>query len=163
MNPFGSHLPTLRYLIEHYNIKSVFEFGCGLYSTNLFVDCCTEVYSCEMQSNNWYEKIKKQFIHKHNLTINFYDEQDNPNVDAQFLAINYFKSLNKFFDLVFVDGHKDSRWLCINECQKYTNIIVTHDTEDNQNYHWDRINLEDCWQKHIITDDHPWTTYWIKQ
>lgn len=163
MSDFGSHLQTLQNLLQLYNIKSVFEFGCGLYSTKLFIDKCDTVYSCEMQNKEWYVKIKDKFANNTNLNIHYFDETDDPSFDAKFLAIEYFKSLNQKFDLVFVDGHKDSRWLCINVAQYYTNIIVTHDTEDNKNYHWNRIKLDQSWRRTDIQHPHPCTTYWIKQ
>ena len=163
MSDFGSHLQTLRSLIEAHKIRSVFEFGCGLYSTGLFVEKCDTVYACEMQSKEWYSKIKNQFINSSNLIINYFDEKDDTSTEAKFLSIDYLKSLNQKFDLIFVDGHKDSRWLCINIAQDYTNIIVTHDTEDNNNYHWHRVNLNENWNRIDIPDPYPHTTYWIKK
>ena len=163
MNAFSTHLNTLSELIKSYNIKSVFEFGCGLYSTNLFIENCDQVYSCEMQSKEWYKQIKERFKNKNNFTIQFFDEKSDPGENPQFLAIDYLKSLNKKFDLIFVDGHKDSRWICINTAKLYSNIIVTHDTEDTNKYHWHRINLGKEWKR---VDDkilYPWTSYWIKQ
>lgn len=162
MNPFSTHLPTLKFLINEYNIQSVFEFGCGLYSTKLFIEKCKTVYSCEMQSFDWYLKVKNSFTEQNNLTINYFEEIDNPNLNATFKAIDYLRSLNTYFDMVFVDGHKDSRWTCINNSAKYTNIIVTHDTEDKQNYHWDRIKLDNDWKRYDVTNIFPHTTYWIK-
>lgn len=163
MNPFSTHLSTLNFLIDEYNVRSVFEFGCGLYSTKLFIEKCDTVYSCEMQSKEWYEKIKREFINSNNLCLRYFNEIDNGNINANFDAINYFKSLNTKFDMVFVDGHKDSRWQCINEARNYTNIIVTHDTEDRKNYHWNRINLDNSWKRTDIKNMVPFTTYWIKQ
>ena len=34
---YQSHLPILKQAIESFNIKSVFEFGIGIYSTDLFL------------------------------------------------------------------------------------------------------------------------------
>lgn len=162
MNPFSTHLPTLESLIEKYHVKSVFEFGCGFYSTGLFLKKCELVYACEMQSKEWYDKIKSQFADSPNLNIKYFEEKDDAGLSPKFLSLSYLKSLDTRFDLVFVDGHKDSRWICINEAQNYTNIIVTHDTEDRRNYHWDRISLPDCWTRHDSTSLCPWTTFWIK-
>ena len=115
----GTHLPILEQIFRIVPIKRVFEYGCGLYSTKFFVDHCEYVESVEMQSQEWYEKIRT--------------ELPSPKLSLKCMlgavdAITYFDSLNKDFDLVFVDGHKHSRENAINHAFNRSPTIVVHDT-----------------------------------
>ena len=58
MNVYETHKPLINAIIGALNINSVFEFGCGFGSTPNFLEKCKEVFSIEMQSEEWYEKVK---------------------------------------------------------------------------------------------------------
>lgn len=154
MDRYSTHLPVLEEIIINNNIKTVFEFGLGSFSTNLFCKNCDYVVSCEMQSNEWYEKIKNEFYENNNLNLKC--------IIGPYGAINYLSQLNQKFDLIFVDGHGDTRWHAINVSSKYTDIIVSHDTE-TPSYRWDLISLDSSWHRKDYKLYDPWTTVWRKQ
>ncbi|SVB82659.1 uncharacterized protein METZ01_LOCUS235513 [marine metagenome] len=164
----SSHMDTLEKLFSSNKIKTVFEFGCGRHSTKFFLEQGCHVWACEQQNQDWYNRIKQQHVNwaakEEDLILKLFLEKDDPSIAAKFEAINYMVSLNRRFDMVFVDGHKDSRWCAINEAANYTNIIVTHDTEDKENYHWDRISLNG-WNEYSVqrpSGGGPQTTWWTK-
>lgn len=57
-----SHLPVLELIFKYANIKNVFEYGCGSFSTKFFVDHAPSVTSVEMNKKTWYEKVKSEII-----------------------------------------------------------------------------------------------------
>jgi len=154
MDRYSTHLPILKQLVKKENIKTVFEFGTGFYSTGLFCKNCDFVVACEMQSEEWYNKVKHKFKEKENLSLHC---MVGPNK-----SIDYLLNLNRNFDLIFVDGHGDTRWQAINEASKFTKLIVSHDTE-TPSYQWHRINLDNSWIRKDYKDLDPWTTVWSKK
>jgi predicted O-methyltransferase YrrM len=149
---WNSHKPVLHALLKTCNIESVFEFGSGFGSTPIFVEGCKSVHSVEMQSEDWFVKVKEKLSSYENFK---YDMMLGP-IDA----IVYFAGVDKKYDLVFVDGHGLSRPECINAAFSKTDIVVTHDT-DVPSYHWERINLPEGWSK-INYKVVPWTTVFHK-
>ena len=157
--PFGvngcaSHLPVLYYLGTRVKVASVFEFGCGVFSTQFFVDWISEVESVEMQHQEWYDKIK--LVHgqceKFKISCMIGPEE----------AIDYFSSLSRRWDMVFVDGHGESRWKAVNSAFNKTDLIVAHDTEDPR-YHWDRVAVPAYWHRLDFKQLPVWTTVFVKQ
>lgn len=150
---YGTHLPILNSLINNHDIRSVYEFGMGEFSTGLFADNCEEVYAHEMQSEEWFQKMRIKLGNLDNVnlfcTVGPWD------------AIHHLETLNRHFDMIFVDGHGDSRWAAINMASRYTNIIVTHDTETST-YNWERVQLDESWTRIDYKGLNPWTTVWIK-
>jgi predicted O-methyltransferase YrrM len=150
---YSTHLSLLKSLLSK-NIDSVFEFGTGLYSTKLFLENCTRVIACEMQSEDWYNKVNDEF-------------KDHDNVEVLYMlgpdkAIEYLSEINSRFDLIFVDGHGSNRWKAINEASKFTDLIVAHDTETSS-YNWHLVDLGDEWVRTDYKEFDPWTTTWEKQ
>jgi predicted O-methyltransferase YrrM len=154
MDRYSTHLGILKQLFGTMDIKTVFEFGTGFYSTGLFCENCNFVVACEMQSEEWYNKVKDRFEEKENLSLQC---MIGPNK-----SIEYLSSLNRNFDLIFVDGHGDSRWHAINEASRFTKLIVSHDTETSS-YQWHKINLDSSWTRKDYKDLDPWTTVWVKK
>lgn len=153
MNPFATHLPTLEHLFKTNSIKSVFEFGTGLFSTPFFCGNSQKVIAVEMQDHNWFIKVKEELKTFNNLTMH--------SMLGPTSAIEYFKQLDMTFDLVFVDGHGDSRPECIQEAFKKSKIIVTHDTEEPM-YGWTRIKKPDNFTYTVYKSLIPWTSVWEK-
>jgi hypothetical protein len=56
---YASHLSTLEIIFAHSNIKDVFEYGCGRYSTKFFIDHANTVTSVEMHHEKWSNRVKK--------------------------------------------------------------------------------------------------------
>ena len=154
MDVYSTHIPILEELFKANNIKTVFEFGTGLYSTKLFSENCDSVISCEMQSEEWFDKVSENFSNYNNVSIEC--------LIGPTGAIDHLSQLNKRFDMIFVDGHGATRWHAINVASEFTDLIVSHDTE-TPSYNWHLINLEGTW----IRTDHrghvPWTSVWRKK
>jgi|3_EtaG_2_1085321.scaffolds.fasta_scaffold125279_2 predicted O-methyltransferase YrrM len=156
MDKYATHIPVLKSLLydKSKNIECVFEFGTGLHSTKLFLENCSKVTACEMQSEDWYTKVNDEFKDFDNVEVFYMPGPDE--------AIEYLSKVNLKFDLIFVDGHGDSRWKAINEASKFTDLIVSHDTEE-KSYNWHFIDLGDDWVRTDYKEHTPWTTVWRKQ
>jgi hypothetical protein len=162
MDVYATHLPVLNFLRENLpSINKVFEFGCGYNSTPLFLQICDHLTMVEMQSEEWYDKISKEF------------KRDYRNWDAILAlgpdkGIEIFKGLKHDFDIVFVDGHGDTRWKCVNEAFKKSSVIVAHDFETSS-YQWYRIEKPDNWVLKINKKGKgdprlsPWTAVFYNQ
>ena len=145
LDPYGSHIPTFDRIFAKNDIKTVLEFGGGDHSTPYFIEKGCTVHSIEMQSEEWYNHIIER----------------NPTAIVELcLGKDDWKNLfdgsfNDHYDLIFVDGHLDSRPECANWAKDHTDIIVLHDTEAHC-YGWNRLQLND-WHKFEDTDNHPQT------
>lgn len=113
---YRSHLPVLKIIFDFTSIQNVFEYGCGLYSTKFFVEHAGKITSIEMQSQQWYDKVKKNIISDKLELFCKLGETD---------AIEYFKKLNRQYDLIFVDGIV--REDCVRNAIGQSDIIVVHD------------------------------------
>lgn len=145
MDPTATHLPVLEKLYQQYRFRKVLEFGCGLYSTRFFVEHGCVVTSIEMQSQDWFDKVKTAL----------------PAVDLRIaLGPDAWRNekLEERYDLIFVDGHGDSRPECLEWAKYHTDLIVAHDTE-HPYYCWDRAKM-DGFKKTIYDTLTPWTTVW---
>jgi hypothetical protein len=147
LNDYSTHLPILKLICENIKPVSIFEYGMGYYSTQLFNEHCKKVYSVEMQDENWFNTITN--LNYQN--VKFYcllGEKD---------AIKFFNILNTNFSIVFVDGHGSNRWECINEAFGKTDIIVTHDTE-TPGYKWNLVNKPEDYVWIDVIEYNPWTS-----
>jgi hypothetical protein len=113
---YASHLPVLELLFKYSNIKDVFEYGCGSYSTKFFIDNAISVTSIEMNSLKWYNNIKLKLMSDRLNLLCMIGETE---------GIEYFNKVNKRFDLVFVDG--DARLDCVKSAFGKSDIIAVHD------------------------------------
>ena len=146
LDPYGSHIPTFDRIFAKNKIKTVLEFGGGDHSTPYFIEKGCTVHSIEMQSEEWYNHIVER----------------NPTAKVSLMlgkdmwSKDYFKDVfEDRYDLIFVDGHLDSRPECANWAKDHTDIIVLHDTEAHC-YGWQRLELND-WIKYEDTENHPQT------
>jgi predicted O-methyltransferase YrrM len=149
LDPTATHLPILESLFAKYDIKDVLEFGCGLFSTPFFNERARTT-SIEMQHKIWFEKVREAL----------------PKADLR-LALGpetWRELIPKFkvrYDLIFVDGHGDSRPECMEWAKNRTDLIVAHDTE-HPYYGWDRADMSG-FTKYEHKDLTPWTTVWVKE
>jgi hypothetical protein len=131
MSDYSSHSFVLNDIMENFDIDSVLEFGCGMYSTPIFINNAKNVKSIEMQNEEWFIKVRDEFLNKDNFTIEL-------RLDWEKLVSEVQKSRKKY-DLIFIDGQGDSRVPLANTCIKNTDIIICHDTQAAC-YGWDKIN-----------------------
>jgi hypothetical protein len=148
MDDYATHLPILECIANNIVCDNVFEFGMGNYSTKLFAQKFNSVTSIEMQEHNWYLIMQEQ-----NLPSNV----DLRSAVGQTPAIDILNSMNTRFSMIFVDGHGDNRWQCINESFAKTDIIVTHDTE-TPGYNWHLIEKPENFTWIDIKQYNPWTS-----
>jgi hypothetical protein len=99
-----------------------------------------------MQSQEWYEKMKKQVAKNISLLYS----------PGPIGAIEIFDKTQDSFDLVFVDGHGESRWKCINHSFDKTKLIVTHDFE-TASYNWNLVKMPDSWKCFVYNKLSPHT------
>lgn len=147
LDPTATHLPVFESLFSKYRIKSVLEFGCGMFSTAMFVKEGCSVTSIEMQNKSWYDKMTSEL----------------PDTEI-ILCLGPFEweelDLKPRYDLIFVDGHRDSRPECLEWAKDHTDLIVAHDTE-HPYYGWDRADMSG-FNVTVHKELSPWTTVWEK-
>ena len=148
LEPTATHLPTFEQLFKYNDIKTVLEFGCGLYSTKFFKDMGCSLTSIEMQHEAWRDRVLGLL----------------PDADIRLAlgAMEWQKlPLKDRYDLIFVDGHADSRPECLMWAKDHTDLIVAHDTEHNY-YMWDRADMSG-FDKTVHDELSPWTTVWRRK
>jgi hypothetical protein len=148
---YSTHLPILKSILEYATVNTVVEFGPGMHSTSMFADDCCNFMSVEMQSIEWFNTVNALHGHKPNVNI---IQCISP---TDFMYLKYPENI----DLVFVDGHGDSRPGVINFFGSKCDVIVTHDTEE-PGYRWDRVNLPSVYHTYKSTRYSPHTTIYTK-
>lgn len=148
LESWATHLPVLESILNNCPIESVFEFGSGFGSTPLFIERCKHVHSIEMQNDDWFHRVNEKFKECSGFT---YEKAIGPRI-----GIDIFKNTGRNYDLVFVDGHGDTRWDCINKSFDRTNIIVTHDT-NVPSYKWNLIEIPTGWEVYEYKKIIPYT------
>lgn len=152
-----SHLPVLIELIFNFKIDDVLEFGSGFASTGLFCKECNRVFTIEMQNEDWYFNVKKKYKSylKDKLTLEYIPTE--PNDDGT-EAIDIIPT-NKKYDMIFVDGARDSRWNIIqySHDNNLSDIIVCHDSEELC-YKYDQVKINKEWKRIDIKIYEVWTT-----
>lgn len=121
-----NHLPILKKAINYFKVESVFEFGIGIHSTGLFLEKCRNIYTVEMNSHirsdrSWFSFVTEKFGKKKGWKPK--------EILGKTEAIEYFLNLNKSFDLVFVDGHGDTRAEQANAAIGRAKVIIIHDAQ----------------------------------
>jgi hypothetical protein len=141
MKTIESHLPVLDKIFKLVPVEFVLEFGMGFGSTPFFLDHGCSLTSVEMQNKEWYDKI----------TQKFQSGKFNPILS---LGPYSYRNLTfkSYYDLIFVDGHGESRWAVINDFQTKTNLFVVHDTQE-KSYQWDKICIsKKVWERKDFKD-----------
>ena len=148
---YGSHKFVLEAILNKFEIASILEFGTGYCSTPLFLKNAKRVLSIEEQSEEWYNKIKDAYSKEDNFEIRL----SLSNVET----IDNFSKSKECFDLIFVDGHNQTRAELTNIATDHTGIIVCHDTEHEQFYRWDTIHKDNPgWEWFNIEKEYPNTS-----
>lgn len=153
-----SHMPILFELLSNFKIENVLEFGSGFASTGVFCDKCNSVFTIEMQSSEWYDKVTekyKKYLDDDILILKYIKtESDNDGSDS----INIIPK-NKKFDLIFVDGARDSRWNVAqySHDNNLSDIIICHDSEEVC-YMYDKIKINEDWERIDLKFYKVWTT-----
>jgi protein-L-isoaspartate O-methyltransferase len=145
LDPTATHLPVLNALLARGNVRKVLEFGCGLFSTKCFSDAGCDVTAIEMQDEDWYRRVRQAL----------------PTVKMH-LALGPMAwkgiPLDERYDLIFVDGHRDSRPDCLMWAKDHTDLIVAHDTEHHY-YQWNRADMSG-FKHRLHAELSPTTTVW---
>ena len=152
MNLYTTHLPVFEKIFSVKKISKILEFGLGFGSTPFLLDNCDHLTSIEMQSKDWYDKVYSELIHKKNW--------------RSYLALGPFEfknidAINETYDLVFVDGHGDSRPEIINYFFGKCNTIITHDFE-TPGYRWNLIDQPEDYSRFVYTSLDPHTAVFTK-
>ena len=152
---FASHLLALEDAFATRKISTVYEFGMGFSSTPFLLKHVLtydgHLISVEMQNAEWFERV----VDEHKPTRNFTPLC----MLGPYKAIEHLENWPGNFDLVFVDGHGDSRWRAVNTAFNKASLIIAHDTEA-ASYYWDRINVPSSWTSYTYKDLNTWTTVW---
>lgn len=148
---YSTHLELLNKIFEiKGNFNNIVEFGMGNYSTPTLIDNSKNCISIEMQSEEWFNLVN----------LKFKDLKSWSGIKSigpfGFYNLEYPEKI----DLVFVDGHGDSRPECINfMIDKGCDIIVAHDTEQ-PTYGWDRIKVDNKYKRFDFKKHKSWTSLW---
>ena len=147
MKTIESHLPILERIFKIKPINTVLEFGMGMGSTPFFLNNAKHLTSIEMQSKEWYDRVVDNYGHyshfKPHIALGPYAYAD--------------VTLEPPYDLIFVDGHGDSRWKVINDMFNHTSLMVIHDTQQ-PSYGWDKVVRPKFWSWMDIREQPTWTT-----
>jgi hypothetical protein len=71
------------------------------------------------------------------------------------------EKLDPHYDLIFVDGHGDSRPECLMWAKNRTDLIIAHDTE-HPYYGWERADMSG-FTKTVYDALSPTTTVWERE
>jgi len=145
---YASHLPVLKLIFDFVDVKNVFEYGCGIYSTKFFTERASLVTSVEMTRVEWYEKVKKEIVSdKLNLLFMLGDTA----------SVDYFNKETTKYDMVFVDGQ--ARLDCTKNAFGKTDIIVIHDLSarwyGRKSHGWVTMNVPNDYKMIIMNIAHP--------
>jgi len=146
MNTIESHIPVLEKLFQLYPIKTVLEFGMGFGSTPFFLNKGVRLISVEMQNKEWYDKV----IDRHPASRTF-----EPILSIGPMAYKTIQ-LDGWYDLIFIDGHGDSRWSVINDVFPHTDLIAVHDTQEDS-YGWNKVKMPEGWSWFDVKEFPVWT------
>lgn len=136
-----NHLPILEEIIRKLDVKSAFEFGIGFHSTGLLLEKCETLYTVEMNDHRtegklWFDSVTEKFGERVGWTAR--------NIPGKTAAIDHFLNLDRNFDLVFVDGHGDTRAEQANAALGRAGVIVVHDAQHEHTKR--RLNSDDGYE-----------------
>lgn len=152
INQYSTHLPLFQKLFNIKKFSKILEFGLGFGSTPFLLQHCDHLTSIEMQSKDWYEKVYEEFKN---------EKKWNCHLSLGPFECYNLPVLNEKYDLVFVDGHGDSRPELVNKFFNKCDVIVAHDYE-TPSYRWNLINKPVEYSKYIYTELNPYTVIFTK-
>jgi hypothetical protein len=124
---WGTHVEVLRALIEQVPIRSVLEFGMGMYSTPMLVERIDKVFAVEQSDPDWVAYVRKLCDGKGEL----------------FFEPSSTKALEMFgtdWDMAFVDGKREERLPALQGClDARIPFIVAHDMNQTDWYQYHRV------------------------
>ena len=152
INEYSTHLPLFEKLFNIKKFPKILEFGLGFGSTPFLLKNCEHLTSIEMQSQTWYNI--------------FYSELKDENKWNCHLSLGSFEFqklsvINDKYDLIFVDGHGDSRPEIINLFFEKCDTIVAHDFE-TASYRWSTIKKPIEYELYVFTELNPYTAVFTK-
>ena len=152
VNSYSNHIVLIDFVFKRRKIKNVFEYGSGFGSTPYFCKMSESVVCVEMQEENWFWRVRNELKQKFkNLEIHFRLGGEN---------WDFAKKTNQNYDLMFVDGHGDSRPDCINlGFEMNVPYIISHDTEE-AGYKWERVSMPTNYQSFTLKLFNNHTTIW---
>jgi hypothetical protein len=168
INGYSNHLVMIDKVFQFYAnkkpINKVFEYGCGFGSTVYFCKKAKMVHALEMQSPEWYMNVLNILPTYPHLFL--FLGLGKESFDKISLVMDYQKkrfASELKYDLVFVDGHGDSRPECINYVgkNKLSDIIIAHDTEE-AGYRWHLVDLPQDYHCFTMKTFNNYTTIWAK-
>ncbi len=145
MNPWSTHLPVLKCLMENFRIKRVLEFGMGDFSTTVFLKHNPKILVSIEHNLNWLNKCK---TNRKNHVCRFSTTQQ---------VNRILETMDEKFDLVFVDGPSNSRVACIEAAFPKARFIVLHDRNDPA-YMWNRTKVPKGWYEVVHKKWKKWHT-----
>lgn len=128
-NPYATHVPVLIGLARILNLQNVVEFGCGRFSTLLFLNPSAFPHLKQLESyendREWIESVKMRASEDERLKLNFVESEMHEAVDG----ISFDNC-----DLIFVDDSTDAteRARTIEQIAKRSlssSVVVIHDYE----------------------------------
>ena len=130
---YGSHRGVFEQILRRLEVRSVLEFGMGLYSTKLFADHCAFVASVEQESMEWYNKTVEMVRSPH----------WSPHFEADPAVIfDYYDTKGVQFDLVLSDGKAETRCQVANMAmQRNVPVVALHDAEKIWYYRWNLLEI----------------------
>jgi len=113
----GTCIPVLEVAFAVYQIDTVLEFGCGIWSTGCFVRNSKHITSIE-NVEEWVEFVKKEYNHKNNLDVIHYTKPMN----------EYFNETKNSYDLIWqtVNVPSDYNLMLYTGCEPYITGIFGH-------------------------------------
>jgi hypothetical protein len=147
MDNYSSHLKILELVSrESFNFvpnESALEFGPGKWSSPLLKNKFKNLNSIEQMSEEWHKKT----LHSGSIWC--------PGA-LEFKELGLGK-----FDLIFVDGHNESRPEQVMWAFEHSDLVVVHDTEEPI-YKWERIKVPNIFVCVEVVQERPWTTVYTK-
>jgi hypothetical protein len=140
----GTCIPVLEVAFAVYQIDTVLEFGCGIWSTGCFVRNSKHITSIE-NVEEWVEFVKKEYNHKNNLDVIHYTKPMN----------EYFNETKNSYDLIFIDGNE--RKECLQSSFYRSPIIVCHDMHASE-FKWQTVNVPSDYNLMLYTGCEPYIT-----
>lgn len=128
-NPYATHIPILIALPRFFKITRVLEFGCGQYSTLLFLNrnIYTDLIECTSLENDfqWYKEIKEKVAGDARINMHYVNE----NYSQVIKELDFQK-----YNLILIDDSKNSKDRAVTICEvikksEFNNLIVVHDFE----------------------------------